>query len=334
MPYTVWGAFDKFRKDTVDLEPDITKKARASRDYLFDKLKLLDRNNIGFPELSGDYLSFGSFARKAKIQPLDDIDTLIVLKGQGTREVQVPHSYFTQRLEVTDRFSPLSIFVNESGYVNSTKVLNSIKSHLLSVINYRQAVIKKTMQAVTLNLKSYPWEFDIVPAVPVADIYGKKIIYYLIPNGLGNWIRTDPRIDSKNITDVSVKHPNKFLPTIRLLKYWNSRTHKPRLSSYYFETLAIKVFQNASQINDFPQAIEYFFERCPYYLGTSCPDPKGLGPNLDTEVGLNTKEKVTKAMSKASTWAGYALMYEAQSKPDEAIYWWQRIFGDQFPNYG
>jgi hypothetical protein len=39
-------------------------------------------------------------------------------------------------------------------------------------------------------------------------------------------------------------------------------------------------------------------------------------------------------MSEASTWAGYALMYEAQSKHDEAIYWWQRVFGSQFPSYG
>lgn len=333
MPYTVWGAFDRFRKDTVDLEPDITRKARASRDYLFEQLKVLARNNISFPRLSGDYLSFGSFARKAKRKPLDDIDILILLKGKGTREVQAPHSRFTQLLKVTEMFSPLSVFANEYGYVNSTKVLNSIKSHLPLVSNYRQAGIKKTMQAVTLNLKSYPWVFDVVPAVPVADMSG-KIIYYLIPDGRGNWIRTDPRIDSKSITNVSVKHPNKFLPTIRLLKYWNSRIHKPRLSSYYFETLAIKVFQYALPINDFPQAIKYFFDSCPYYLATPCPDPKGLGPNLDAGVDLNTKEKVTKAMSAASTWAGYALMYEAQSRHDEAIYWWQQVFGYQFPTYG
>jgi hypothetical protein len=333
MPYTVWGAFDKFRKDIVDLDQDLTKTARASRDYLFDQLKRLARQNPGFPQLTGDYLSFGSFARKTKVQPLDDIDVLIILNGNGTTEVQSPQSYVTYWLSVTNKFSPLSIFTNEYGYVNSTKVLNSIKSYLSLVTNYKQAGIKKTMQAVTLNLKSYSWAFDIVPAVPVANIYGKNL-YYLIPDGFGNWIRTDPRIDSKSITEVSVKHPNKFLPTIRLLKYWNFRNHKPRLSSYYFETLVIKVFQYASQINDFPLAVKYFFDNCPYYLTTSCPDPKGLGPTLDAGVDSSTKEKVIKAMSEASTWAGYALMYEAQSKPDEAIYWWQRVFGSRFPTYG
>lgn len=333
MSYTIWGAFDKFRKETVDLEPDITTRARASRDYLFDQIKILARDNLGFPRLTGDYLSFGSFPRKAKVQPLDDIDALIILKAQNTREVNSPRSFFTSWLVVTDKFSPLSIFTNEYGYVNSTKILNNIKSHLSLVTNYRHAEIKKTMQAVTLNLKSYPWVFDIVPAVPVVGIYGQTI-YYLIPDGLGNWIRTDPRIDARSITEVSVKHHGKFLPTIRLLKYWNFRTHKPRLSSYYFETLVINTFRYASQINDFPQAVKYFFDNCPYYLSTSCPDPKGLEPNLDVGVDSNTKQKVLQAMSDAATWAGYALMYEAQLKNSDAIYWWQRVFGSQFPTYG
>jgi hypothetical protein len=51
MPYTVWGAFDAFRKNTVDLAPDVTKKARGSRDYLFDQLKLLSKNIWDFPTL-------------------------------------------------------------------------------------------------------------------------------------------------------------------------------------------------------------------------------------------------------------------------------------------
>lgn len=333
MVYSVWGAFDKFRKDTVDLNADITKTARASRDYLFEQLKILAKNNLGFPKLYGGYLSFGSFARKTKIQPLDDIDILVLLNGKGTEVKQSPNSVFTYCLKINSSFAPLSLFNNDYGYVNSTKVMNRIKSYLSSVSNYKQAEIKKTMQAVTLNLKSYAWTFDIVPAVPVVNTFD-EIDYYLIPDGWGNWIRTDPRIDSKNITEVNLKHLGRFLPTIRLLKYWNFRTHKPRLSSYYFETLAIQTFQYSSIITDFPQALKYFFDNCPSYLRMSCPDPKGLGANLDAGMDTTTKEKVGKAMSEAATFAGYALMYESQSKINDAIYWWQRIFGSEFPIYG
>lgn len=333
MPYTVWGAFDRFRKDAVDLNPTITDIARSSRDYLFDQLKRLAQNNVGFPRLLGEYISFGSFARRAKIQPLDDIDVLILLNGKGTEEVPSPNSNLINRLRIKDSSAPLSKFTDGYGYVNSTKVLNSIKNHLFLVSSYKKAEIKKTMQAVTINLKSYDWVFDVVPSIPVVDYLG-QIPYYLIPDGIGNWIRTDPRIDAENITQVSLKHNRKFLPLIRLLKYWNCRVHKPLLSSYYFETLVIKMFQYSPLITDFPNAIKYFFDCCPSYLRASCPDPKNLGSALDVSVDKITKQKVIDAMSEASSFAEYALMYEANSDHKQAIYWWQRIFGSEFPDYG
>jgi hypothetical protein len=333
MPYTVSGAFDRFRKDVIDLNPNVTNSARSSRDYLFEQLKRLAQNNVGFPNLLGEYLSFGSFARRAKIQPLDDIDVLILLNGKGTETAQSPNSNFTDWLRIKDSSAPLSKFTNGYGYVNSTKVLNSIKTYLFLVSNYRKAEIKKTMQAVTINLNSYDWVFDVVPSVPVRDYLG-QIHYYLIPDGIGNWLRTNPKIDAVNITAVNQKHNKNFLPLIRLLKYWNRRVHKPRLSSYYFETLVIKTFQYSPLIKDFPNAIKYFFDCCPSYLRASCPDPKNLGPALDASVDETTKEKVINAMSKASSFAGYALMYEANLDHKQAIYWWQSIFGSEFPDYG
>ena len=333
MVYTVWGAFDRFRKDTVDLPPDITKKARTSRDYLFNQINTLANNNADFPKLKGGYRSFGSFARKTKIQPLDDVDVLILLDGGNTEEQSSYIEPYTYYLKAKDALAPLYLFTDDDNYVNSTKILNKIKSHLSSISNYQKAEIKKTMQAITLNLKSYDWVFDIVPAVPVYN-YSGSIAYYLIPDGKGKWIRTDPRVDSDNVTKINSKHNGKFLPTLRLLKYWNRRTHKPRLQSYYFETLAIKVFQYASSINDFPTAIKYFFDNCPIYINQICADPKGLGGALDLYVSQDTKDKVIAAMSDASTSAGYALMYEADSNGDKAIYWWGRVFGSEFPSYG
>lgn len=334
MVYTVWSAFNRFRTDTVDLAPDVTNRARTSRNYLFDQVKRLANNNADFPRLKSGYLSFGSFARKTKIQPLDDVDVLILLNGENTEVQSLYNEPYTYYLKAKNSFAPLHLFTDNYNYVNSTKILNKIKYHLSSISNYKKAEIKKTMQAITLNLKSYDWVFDIVPAVPAYN-YSGSIAYYLIPDGRGKWIRTDPRIDSNNVTTLNTKHNGNFLPTLRLLKYWNRRTHKPRLQSYYFETLAIKVFQNTyTSIDNFPKAIKYFFDNCPIYINQICADPKGLGGALDLYVSQDTKDKVIAAMSDASTSAGYALMYEADSNSDKAIYWWGRVFGSEFPSYG
>jgi hypothetical protein len=333
MSYTVGGAFNTFREVTVDLDSKETGTARTSRDYLFEQLKQLARNDPEFPMSSSSYLNFGSFARRTKIRPLDDIDMMIMFNGRDTIAKNSPDTPYTYWLWIAAPDAPLALFPDDFGYVNSTKLLNKIKRSLAQVPNYGKAEIKKNMQAVVLNLTSYPWVFDVVPAVPVDDGSGGTA-YYLIPNGLGDWIRTDPRIDSDNVTRLNKRHNGNFLPTVRLLKYWNGRSHKPKIASYYFETLALKVYEQATTITNFPQAVECFFRNCPAYLHLSCQDPKGLGPDLDADVSWETKNKVSEAMVEAAKHAGYALMYERQSNEKDAIYWWQRVFGSEFPGYG
>jgi len=333
MPYTVWGAFDAFRKNTADLNAEDTKVARASRDFLTGQLGRLAQLDSSFPRLQGKYMPFGSFARRTKIRPLDDIDMLILLIGGGTSACQSNSDSYTYWLRVENGSSSLAAFPDNFGYVNSTKILNKVCASLSSVSQYGKAEIKKTMQAVTLNLISYSWSFDIVPAVPISD-GNDGVAYYLIPNGRGDWIRTDPRIDEARITTQNRQHNGNLLPVVRLLKYWNNRRHKPRLSSYYFETLVLKVFANAPTITDFPTAVKYFFDRCYIYLMTTCPDPKNLGAALDSSVSYETKQKVADALNDAATFAGYAMMYEQQSNDKDAIYWWGRVFGSEFPAYG
>ncbi len=187
--------------------------------------------------------------------------------------------------------------------------------------------------AVTLALSSRSWVFDIVPAVAVTD-YAGAIKHYLIPDGKGQWMRTDPQIDTTNVTTVNTRHSGTLLPTLRLLKYWNRRTTKPRLPSYYFETLVLKTFASGSVITDYPAAVKRFFDNGSTYLWSSCPDPKRLGPALDAAVDYTTKTKVAEAMKEAATWARYATRYDGQSDPKNAIYWWGKVFGSAFPAYG
>ncbi len=334
MAFTVWGAFDTFRRDFVDLASTTSATARSSRDYLFEQLKLLDTNDPAFPDMMwSSYLSYGSFARKTKIRPLDDIDMMVLLNGRGT-ESRYSGGGYTYWLKITDNSAPLASFHDSLGYVNSTRVLNQIKTSLSSVKNYRKAEIKRTQQAVVLNLASYDWVFDIVPSLPVSDGTATGTAYYLIPNGNGEWMRTDPRKDGEAVTTINQRLSGEFLPLVRLLKYWNRRTHKPRLGSFYFETLAQKVFAYVWTIQSLPAGVEYFFQNCPNHLMSTCPDPKGLGPALDEGVEWTTKTKIRDAMNDAARSAGYALMYEQQGNQKDAFYWWRQIFGSEFPTYG
>ena len=52
---------------------------------------------------------------------------------------------------------------NGTVFLNSTKLLNLLKNELSKINNYKKANIHKNKEAVTLKLKSYKWNFDIVP---------------------------------------------------------------------------------------------------------------------------------------------------------------------------
>jgi len=129
MSYTVWGAFDWFRKNIVDLEGEQVKKARGSRDYLFEQIKSLADNDNNFPRLYGTFLPFGSFARSSKIRPLNDIDILILLNGRDTTDTISKSDPYTSWLKISKDEAPLARFRDEYGYVNSTKVLTLVSAN-------------------------------------------------------------------------------------------------------------------------------------------------------------------------------------------------------------
>lgn len=200
MAWTVWSAFDEFRKNTVDINPEVTTIARSSRDYLFNQIKFQAKTNLDFPKLlSGEpFMTFGSFARRTRIQPLDDIDFLVILDGSNTTvkgDFCNPYTYNLKFIKPSIYFMSsipsltLEQFADRNGDINSTRVLNKIKLYLSNLSIYAKSDIKKTMQAVTLDLKSRDWVYDIVPAVKVNDYYNARD-YFLIPDGFGDWIAT------------------------------------------------------------------------------------------------------------------------------------------------
>lgn len=337
MPYTLWSSIEKYRRDVVDLDPDETRIARSSRDFLFTQLKSLDVDNrYIFPKLYNNPISYGSFARKTKIRPLDDIDLLLPLKRNGTVPREAPGRRFVYDLWIEDEDSVLEPYRDSYGSVSSIKVLNAIKSGLSKLAHYKKADISRNQQAIVLDLSSYDWSFDIVPAVPIKDKYSDngEIAYYLIPDGSGDWIRTDPRKDGARLTSVNQQHTVNIQGMIRLLKRWNRRTTKPCLESYYFEALCLNVFDYAPRLTWISEAVEYFFQLGQYYLRQSCPDPKGLGDALDANVDSEIKSKVEKVMMEAYWLASEANRFDKEGKDKDAIERYRMLFGEEFPSYG
>lgn len=335
MPYTTYSAFSQFRSDNVDLLRDDVTKARSSRNWLQTQLTLVaNKSDNPMPYLTGEYKGFGSFARSTKVRPLDDIDMLILLNGNGTNVEQCYFETNRFRLRISDTSAPNAFTADTDGYINSTKILNLIKKGVESIPQYSRSDVKRNGVAVVLNLSSYDWRFDLVPAFPVGDGYG-NVIHYIIPDGNGRWMRTDPRKDQEIISTANKIQNSNLIPIIRFIKYWNTYSKAaPRLGSYYLETMLINGLQNTyPSITNIRTSIPVAFKALASQVFSTCPDPKGLDINLDSGITWDTKYKVQEKAIERAQWADWAIMYEGDNNHKDAIYWWGRIFPN-FPTYG
>ena len=79
MARTVNAGFETFLSDTVELTKAETDQARSSRDFLIAQLMAARGSSASSLPLNGQWQGFGSFARKTKVRPLDDIDLMVTL---------------------------------------------------------------------------------------------------------------------------------------------------------------------------------------------------------------------------------------------------------------
>ena len=187
----------------------------------------------------------------------------------------------------------------------------------------------KNHEAATLKLKSYPWNFDIVPC------WYMDIGKYLIPDGSGNWKLTDPRIDNKRVTDVNQKHKGKLLDIIRIMKYWNNRKVTYTIDSYLLECMILEVYEN--QVEQINYSIDLEFRNLLNALSTkiyfNVYDPKGIQGDLNY-FSVNERIKISEALSTAYKKAEEASNFKLiDNNQRGAISKWREVLGDAFPDY-
>lgn len=329
MVKTVNQAFRVFLDDVVNLDSEKTKTARSSRDNLISNINSFSGDGDFFVVYDEKILNFGSFARRTKIRPLDDIDIMICFSGEATRTYEM----YGDEAIIYGSASDKSNNLLDQGYrLNSTKVINRLISKLSLLNDYKKAEMHKNMEAATLQLKSYEWNFDIVPCFyTVHD-------FYLIPNGKGSWKKTDPRIDRDRVTTLNQKFNGNLLSLIRLIKYWNIINSAKTISSYLLEAMVLDRYDKlvASESNwwiglQFRDTMEDLSNSIlkPVY------DPKGIQGDIN-DLTNEEKVSVSNSMTDAYEKAKLAISLEfsdTEGRQRDSINKWREVFGDKFPQY-
>lgn len=326
MAKSVNQAFNIFNADTVNLDSKRTDIARDSRKWLFDQLNAFDtKEGSDFPlKLTLRHIDIGSFARRTKIRELDDIDLIFCLTADGATYSKTGNSFKIYTPNAGSRLQTLSNY----DVLSSTKVLNKFKSHISGVPQYSKADLHRAGEAVTLNLTSYEWSFDIVPS------FYTDIGLYVIPDGAGNWKGTDPRIDQTNVSDTNKANKSMVLQLIRTLKYWNRYNKSTTISSYLFELFVLNFAKYKGEFSDYLDfEIRDFFQYYKSAIYNMVSDPKGLEYDLNY-LNYDQRVLISQASERAYNIAVEAIKYETADKDQvKSIAKWGSLFGPKFPSY-
>lgn len=333
MPSTVNAAFSAFMKDAVNLTPETTAGARKSRDWLLTQVHRFPTKDDDFPLLYSEKdIAFGSFQRRTKIRELDDVDLIICLSATGGTYLEFGTAPIT--ITVPDA-SRLKQYCNAgTNTLNSRKIVNRLVKAVAGVPQYSSAAVNRRGEAAVLKLTSYTWNFDLVPGFFTSpDLYGRT--YYLIPDGSGDWKKTDPRIDAERVSTINQAHDGHVLNVIRAMKFWNRRPTMPTVSSYTFEAIVLDYYAvtkaaEASKWIDLE--VGPFLRHLATAILSSVNDPKGIQGDindLDWTQRMAVRDRALLDAGKAEQ----ARQFETNNDHRNAINKWREVFGPLFPEF-
>jgi hypothetical protein len=148
----------------------------------------------------------GSHARQSAIRSYSDVDYFMVLSRNEVRW--------------------------GGSYVQSSTVLDRLREELSD--RFWQTRISRDGQAIVMNFGNGVNAVDVVPGF--FGEMGPKWPVYLIPDGSGWWMPTNPEVHSRYIREADQSAGGKLRRTVQLLKFWRE-CRQPRipLSSIHLE---------------------------------------------------------------------------------------------------
>jgi hypothetical protein len=294
-PRTLASAFAAFQT-AVNTDPDDLAEARRRRD-LFD---------AAFCSLNDviDVFCSGSLARRTQIDPIHDVDTVVIFNAAHHPDWNAPGGSAIAALSYTrdHAMDLLGRFGAKFGYE-------------LAKAEVRNHSVRCTFKT---KLRDADFTVDVTPAQRQSD--GTLRIPEKDSNG---WITTDPQYLIKLVRDRQEAW-DLYVPGVRDLKYWR-RSVDTKVKSLVIEIIALDSLGPAPTIQ---QALANFFAAAEIRVNNPIKDPAGhcglIQPDLDVPV-------LRAALKESGNLARRALEEERLGRIDDALRTWRKILGSNFP---
>ena len=262
-------------------------KVSKAKDVLINNIKSYSSDG-DFPQLIETRI-IGSYKRKTKINPLNDVDIVLTF-GKGY--------YKGNNWHIIDdcSYSFSSIDYDDEQNVSSVRLLNKLKEKLSAT--YSRSEIRRNNEVVNVYLSSYDVGFDLIPA-----FYYRDVDYFLIPKGSNStkWKKTNPIKDELILDEINNKNGNKIKDVIRIAKHFFSYKKIPSLRSYHLESCAYYIFNEISGNDSIREYLFYFYDNLDMELLNECEDPTGISEPLSSNLDMLDIKKITVALNETKS---------------------------------
>ncbi|MCB9796285.1 MAG: nucleotidyltransferase [Alphaproteobacteria bacterium] len=241
----------------------------------------------------GNFLT-GSYARSTAIRPLNDVDLFLVLDPAfHPGPGRTPIECLRQVQAAVDAAYP----------PNKHPILQS--------------------RSVNIAFSGTGVGYDVVPAF--AD--GGEV--FRIPDRDTNrWVRSNPKVHQARSTQANERAGKMLKPLTKAVKHWNYQNGK-LVRSFHLEVMAWDIL--TSKPVSWLEGLATLFEGLAARVLQPCPDPAGLGPNIDS---LKDPAAARARLREAARSARAACDFNAQGQQQFAHHHLRGLFGDLYPDKG
>jgi hypothetical protein len=248
--------------------------------------------------ITDSFLS-GSYPRHTKIDPLKDIDVILVRNTLAC-----------------------GLSTDGSGTYPATAVQEIATAARRA---YPGAAITQQPRSVNLQLSGLRFGFDLVPA------WRRVPDGYWIPDAdLGQWLPTNPDFHAGQMTDCNKARNGKLKPLVKMAKHW-SRHNLDLLRSFHIELICLDLAAKY-ELGPYQQSMAGFLADLGSYLGKTWMDPAYGVCRVDKPLSPPDLEKLGIRVKSDADRACIALGQERQGNHIQAISTWAQVFLTGFPS--
>jgi len=224
-----------------------------------------------------------------------------------------------------DILAPLSYSKYKESYDDDSKAFLYMVRDALNV-KFGSTTVSSKKVAVKLDFTSI--------AVDVVPCFRRQGGGYLMPNGSGSWMSTNPPFHTELMKAANDEHDAKLRPLVKLMKFWNV-ANGHHLSSLHVELMTERMWRGVNfGARLYSSLVCESLKAMPGWVGKAFADPWESGHAIDIALSTDERAKAIRMLNEDAERSRKAEEFRKSGKIEEAFECWSIIFNHQFPAYG